>query len=101
MSFLIAFALFSTDPRCDILIPALIFPKENSVNTLNTPLDHAEKTIAMNIGTNEAVATKLTDSELVFKHVNLSIKCLQLYPANHATTEAAIDKLWLTLSEYF
>ncbi len=55
----------------------------------------------MNIARTDVKTTKPVDSELVFKHVNLALKCLRLYPANHATTEAAIDKLWRTLNEYF
>ncbi|MDP1809344.1 MAG: HEAT repeat domain-containing protein [Actinomycetota bacterium] len=42
-----------------------------------------------------------SDFEPLLKQVNIALKCLQLYPANHATTKSAIDKLWFLLSEYF
>lgn len=62
---------------------------------------NAENYITMNISAEEALKTRVSDTETLLNYVNLSLKCLQLYPANHITTAEAIDKLWLTLAGYF
>jgi len=55
----------------------------------------------MNSAISDSLHNRLSDCEPVLNHVNIALKCLQLYPENHATTKAAIDKLWLVFVEYF
>src|SRR3990172_5743684 len=54
----------------------------------------------MNLYTDQSIQAKLADGEQVLNHFNLALKCLQLYPANHVTSEQAIDKLWSVLSRF-
>lgn len=54
-----------------------------------------------NSGYNQHPEAAVSEVEPLLKQVNIALKCLHLYPANHATTRSAIEKLALLLAEYF
>jgi len=68
-------------------------PDENNKNTANPPEDPG--------GSSESVSLDAKDITLAVREMNISLKNVNIYPAEHDQVKSSIERAWKTLNKLF